>query len=108
MSYPRAMKYRFGIEVQQSAAALIAAYNQFVQLKNLYAHRTWGTGGADAIVDFDLNPNDESVGPNIGITAAQVNALVNYGGNSIVNLFNGVAVATYPIQDAINDVRNDI
>lgn len=108
MSYPRNVKYKFGKEVQQAASNFLMAYNSFVQLKAMYAKRTWGTGGADAIVDADLNPGDTTIGADLGITAAQINAFLNYAGNQITNLMNGAAVTPYPVTDAINDIRSDI
>lgn len=108
MAYTVEQKYKFAQQLQEAASTLARSYRRLQDLSEVAQIRTFGDGGAQALVDGDLNPNDPAIGKNLGITAAQVFAVLNYGYAQLNNLMQGNAVTTYTLGDAIDVIRNDV
>ena len=108
MAYPIEVKRQFAKSAQILSAQLGQLSVQYTKLRDVYARRTWGTGGADAITDADLNPDNPEVGPNLGITAVQLNAMLNFAWTQFNALMTGGDPTAYNINSAINDIRSDI
>lgn len=108
MAYTQAQKYAFAQQVQDAASALAKAYRKFQDLSAVAQTRTFGDGGGQAITDADLNPNDTAIGKNLGISASQLFAVINYGYNQLNNLMQGNEVSTYTLGSAVNAIRDDV
>lgn len=103
MAYPTQLKYKFAKEVQAAAAQLSENIVQLNRLNALATTRGWLSGSEDAIVDADLNPTDATIGPALGITAAQLQSMIN---NAVISLNS--TMTSSAVQSYINAIRSDI
>jgi hypothetical protein len=108
MAHTPAQKHAFAQQVQDTAAAVSKAYRRLQDLCAIAATRGFGASGAQEITDLDLNPNDTAVGRNLGITAAQLFAVIGPGYTQLNNLMRGSSVTTYALGEALNSIRDDV
>lgn len=119
MAYTREDKYQYAQKVQSAAAALMKAYRTLADLAEVASVRTFGDGGAQALLETDLNPNmplaegqtvppDPSIGDDLGVTPAQMFAVINYGFTKLDGLMTGATITAYDLGDALNAIRNDV
>lgn len=119
MDYTREEKYKFAQRVRSACAALAKAYRNLADLAEIAHVRTFGDGGAQALLVTDLNPNmplaegqtvppDPSIGKDTGLTPAQMFAVINYGFTKLDGLWNGEATTAYPLGDVVNTIRDDV
>jgi glutamate mutase epsilon subunit len=119
MGYTREEKYLYARRVQSAAAALAKAHRNLADLAEVANVRTFGDGGAQALLETDLNPNmplaegqtvppDPSIGKDTGLTPAQMFAVINYGFTKLDGLWTGATITAYDLGDAINAIRDDV
>lgn len=105
MSDTRANKYKMAAQIQARAGKLAASYRELKDLCKTAHDRGLGDGGTDPIVDADLNPGDSSIGRDLGITAAKLFAVMDYGFANLELLMTGESTL---LERAINIIRSDV
>lgn len=119
MSYTREEKYLYAQKVRSACSALAKAYRTLADLAEIAHVRTFGDGGAQALLVTDLNPNmplaeeqtvppEPSIGKDTGLTPAQMFAVINYGFTKLDGLWTGATITAYDLGDAVNAIRDDV
>jgi hypothetical protein len=105
-------KYAFAAAAKRALFAVFSAADTVVKMQATMTARGWQTGGADAIVDTDLDgstgdPNNGGVipGPCLMMTAATLTTDINTFAAALENFLNGVAVTPTNYMTELNRIN---